>query len=166
MRVTALACLLLLASLIPVAGLEVSPDKQLVAPGKAYVFRVEGAEGKIEVIVINNATKAKVANWKVDVEDNTVIVTVPKDVKFAEYLLKVKAAGKSAEAHILVKPPLSVMLAVFSVPVFLGIGMVGGGVYAFARKKGVLRYFGAGLATLGSLILFGVTMAIVSVQVV
>ena len=152
MRV-ALACLLLLAFLVPISGLEIIPDKQLVSPGKNYIFKVEGTEEKIDVILINNATRTK-ANWKVDVEGNTVIVTVPKDAKFAEYLLEVRAAERSAEAQILVKPPLTVMLAVFAVPVFLSIGMVGGGIYAFAKKKGVLRYFGAGLATFGSLILF------------
>ncbi|WP_456368649.1 hypothetical protein [Geoglobus sp.] len=151
--------------IMPAAGLSITPDKQLIKPGKNYSFVVEGADEITEVVVVNNVTKARV-NWKVEVEGDTITINVPKDAEFAEYLLRVKTDGEAAEARMIIKPPLTVMLATFAVPIFLSVGMLGGGVYTFAKKKGILRYVGITVALIGAFILFGVTMAIVAMQMV
>ncbi|AEA46288.1 hypothetical protein [Archaeoglobus veneficus] len=161
-----LVCLLLaVLALTPAAGLSIVPDKQIVTPGEKYSFTVEGAEGAIKAIIVNNVTKTKV-DWEVNVEGSTVTVSVPEDAKFAEYILRVETSGKVAEAHIIIKPPVGIMLATFAVPIFLSIGMLGGGMYAFVKKRGIVRYVGVGVAVFGMLILFGVIMAIVAVQMV
>ena len=160
-------CVMLLVALaaMPALGLTITPDRQLIKPGANYSFVLEGANNINEVSIVNNFTKA-VVNWEKEIRGNTVIIKVPENVDFAEYILRANVDGKTAEARMVVKPPLTIMLATFSAPIFLGVGMVGGGVYSFARKGGILRYAGIAVAILGAFILFGVTVAIVTMQTV
>jgi hypothetical protein len=156
--------LLTALTLAPAAGLSIAPDKQIIVPGKSYSFTVDS--GKIvKAVIVNNITKATV-NWGVEIEGGTVAITVPENAEFAEYILKVEAYGGNAEAQLVIKPPLDIMLATFALPIFLSVGMLGGGMYVFFRKRGTLRFVGVGIAVFGALILFGVLMAVIAIQMV
>lgn len=68
-----LLCLMILLLVVtPATAVNITPEKQLISPGKNYTFTVEGAE-LTNVKIIDNSSKAKVG-WKTTVNENTVTV--------------------------------------------------------------------------------------------